>query len=92
MCHVSVGHVARIIEAAGIPTVSVFVRAFRHVAVEMGLPRVVVTRNPMGRPIGAPGDVERQQAVVDAALELLATATEGGTIVDLQARYRPGSD
>lgn len=90
MCHVSVGHVARLIEAAGIPTVSVFVRAFRHVAVEMGLPRVVVTEHPMGRPLGAPGDVARQQAVVDAALDLLETATEGGTIVDLTARYRPG--
>jgi hypothetical protein len=80
------------IEQAGIPTVSVFVRAFRHVAVEMNLPRVVVTQNPMGRPLGAPGDVERQQAVVDAALDLLETAQEGGTIVDLTARYRPGSD
>ena len=78
------------IEAAGIPTVVVFVRAFRHIAVEMGLPRVVVTQNPMGRPLGAPGDVERQGAVIDAAFSILERATEGGSIVDLTARYRPG--
>jgi hypothetical protein len=89
---VSVGHVARLIEMAGIPTVAVFVRAFRHIAVEMGLPRVVVTQNPMGRPLGPPGDADRQQAVVDTALGLLEAATAGGTIVDLAARYRPGSD
>lgn len=78
------------IEAAGIPTVCVFVRAFRHVAEEMGLARVVVTNHPMGRPFGAPGDAERQREVLDAAFELLENATEGGSFADLGARYRPG--
>ncbi len=86
----SVGHVARAVETAGIPTVVVFVRAFRQVAERMGLPRTIVTRHPMGRPLGAAGDVERQREVVAAALELLATASAGGALVELEAPFRPG--
>ena len=63
----SVGHVARAIEASGIPTVSVFVRSFRHLAQTMGVPRTVITRHPMGRPMGAPRDRLRQTAVLNAA-------------------------
>ncbi len=37
----------------------------------MGVARALVTDHPMGRPLGAPGDAERQMAVVRAALELL---------------------
>jgi hypothetical protein len=87
---VSVGHVAREIEATGIPTVSVYVRAFRHVAEAMGVPRAVVTRHPMGRTLGAPGDTERQHEVIAAALDLLEAASAGGAIVELDAPYRPG--
>jgi len=56
----------------------------------MGLPRTVVTRNPMGRPLGAPGDGERQREVVMAALALLEDAVAGGSIVELESPYRPG--
>ena len=87
----SVGHVARAIEDAGIPTVVVMVRSFRHVAERMALPRVVITRNPMGRPFGAPGDIDRQTAVLDAALSLLDGAIDGPSIVELEQPYRPGS-
>jgi hypothetical protein len=89
---VSVGHVAREFEAAGIPTVAVYVRAFRHVAEAMGVPRTVVTRHPMGRTLGAPGDVERQSDVIGAAFALLDSAQEGGAMVELEAPYRPGTD
>lgn len=87
--HVSVGHVAREAESRGIPTVAVAVRSFAHVAREMGYPRTVVTRHPMGRPLGPPGDRVTQRRVVRAGLELLGTATEGGTVVELEAPYRP---
>ncbi len=70
------------------PTVSIFVRAFRHVADAMKLPRVVVTRHPMGRPLGAPGDVARQREVLLAALRLLQEAQEGDSIVELPDPYR----
>jgi len=87
---VSVGHVQRAVEEAGIPTVSVFVRAFAHVVHEMKLPRTVVVRHPMGRPLGAPGDHEHQTEVVDAALDLLEGATSGHTVRELGIEWRPG--
>ena len=88
MCHVSVGHVARAVEAAGISTVSIFVRAFRHVAERMTLPRTIVTRHPMGRPMGAPGDAATHRRVLEAALDLVETAEAPGAIVELSGPYR----
>jgi hypothetical protein len=82
-----VGHLARLIEEAGIPTVAVYVRAFRHVAESMRVPRVLVTRHPMGRTLGAPHDVERQREVLEQALNLLKSAT-APTIVELPSPYR----
>lgn len=84
----SVGHVARAIEAVGIATVTVLVRAFRHIADNMQIPRVVVTRHPMGRPLGAPGDRDRQRQVILAALRLLAEPRAGISIVELPETYR----
>jgi hypothetical protein len=68
---VSVGHIARAIEAVGIPTVSVYVEAFLPAAKWQSTPRVAFTRFPMGRPLGAPGNRELQIQVIKAALELL---------------------
>jgi hypothetical protein len=60
--------------------VSVFVRAFEHRAVQLQVPRTLVTPHLMGRTIGPVGDRTRQRAVVDAALELLEEATTGATV------------
>jgi len=79
-----------VFEESGIPTVIIMVGPFRHRAASMRLPRVVVTRHPMGRPMGAPGDSERHSAVLGAALDLLASARQGGTIRDLPELFRPG--
>jgi hypothetical protein len=81
---VSVGHVARAIEEAGVPTVAVFIRAFRHVAQAMTLPRVLITPHLMGRTIGPPGARERQREVVTAALRLASEATGPGTMVTFE--------
>ena len=86
----SVGHVARSFEAAGLPTTAVYVKAFRHVAERMHVPRTVVTRHPMGRPLGAAFDPDRQEDVVRTALGLLTTATTGGTVVERDDPFRPG--
>jgi hypothetical protein len=64
------------------------VEAFRHRAVEMMVPRTVVTRFPMGRPLGAPNDAERHTDVIRDALDLLGTATEAGTIASYPQAYR----
>ena len=84
----SVGHVQRAVEEAGIPTVSVYVRSFGHIPELMGLSRSLITRHPMGRPLGAPGDGRRQRAVVEAALGLLESANQ--TIVEFDEPSRTG--
>jgi hypothetical protein len=91
VCHGSVGLVARALEAAGIPTVSVFIRAFRHTAVKLQVPRVLVTPHLMGRTIGPAGDQSRQRAVVEATLQVLQDAQVGATIQDFAAGLTPGS-
>ena len=83
----SVGHVARGFEEAGIPTVVIMAGPFRHRAVQMKPPRTVVTRNIPGHTISAPGHRERQREVLRAALRLLDSATEGGAILDLPGTY-----
>ncbi|RMG95868.1 MAG: hypothetical protein D6708_02845 [Candidatus Dadabacteria bacterium] len=89
MCHVSVGHVARTLEDAGLPTVAIYVKAFARVAREMHLPRVLLTPHPLGRPLGAPGDRERQSQVLRAALDLLETAEANGALREFPLPYRP---
>jgi hypothetical protein len=86
---VSVGHVARVVEEAGIPTVGVYVKGFAQVAKDMALPRVLVTRHPIGRPLGAPRDAERQTDVIRSALKLLDAAEAGSTLAEFPEPYRP---
>ncbi len=78
----SVGHVARALEAVGIATVCVYVEAFRHQAITLQVPRVLVTHFPLGRNLGAPGNAAQQLRVIRAALGLLERAESAPTIVD----------
>lgn len=89
MCHVSVGHIAAAIESTGIPTVAVMVRAFKHRAHQLKLPRALIVDHPMGRPLGAAHDAERQREVLAAAFDLVESAPENGTIVEFPKKYRP---
>lgn len=59
-----------------------FIRAFEHVAGRLRLPRVLVTPQLMGRTMGPVGDRATQRQTVEAALRLLAEATEPGTRVE----------
>lgn len=83
MCRVSVGHTARVLEEAGISTIVIYIRAFRHQAVNLKVPRVVVTPNILGRTVGKVGDAEGQRRVIREAFRLLETAEAPGTIVEL---------
>ena len=76
----SVGHTARVLEEAGIPSVCIYIRAFRHHAENLKPARTLVTKHLLGRTVGSPGDADGQRKVVEAALGLLETATEGPTI------------
>jgi hypothetical protein len=82
-----VGHVQRVFEAAGLPTVGIYIAAFAHVPEGMGVARALITEHPLGRPVGAPGDADRQRAVVSAALELL-TSNDATTIRRFPEPYR----
>jgi hypothetical protein len=83
VCHVSVGHVARALEESGIATVVVYIRAFRHLAAAMTIPRTLVTPHLMGRTMGPPGAIETHRQVLEVALRLTESATSAGTIVDV---------
>lgn len=63
------------------------VKAFERRLQAMRPPRVLITRHPMGRPIGPPGDHTRQREVLQAALELFETAETVGTFRELPAMY-----
>ncbi len=69
-------------------TVVVMAAPFAFRARGMKLPRTVITRHIMGRPIGAPNDAERQTQVLRAALNLLETAAGNGAVVELPESYR----
>jgi hypothetical protein len=86
---VSVGHVARAIEESGIPTVTIMTKAFAHRASEMSVPRTLVVRHPVGRPMGAPFDTSRHMSVLNAAFDLFELTTVNGNIVELSEAYRP---
>jgi hypothetical protein len=79
----SVGHVARAFENAGIPTVVIAVKSFENRMRSMALPRVLLTRELVGRPMGRPFDKDRQTRVLTAALELLETTTKNGMVKEI---------
>ena len=63
---------------------------FRDRTVGMSPARVLLTPHPMGRPLSAPFDVEKQLAVLKAGLDLLETAGAVGTVVEYPDVYRTG--
>ncbi len=79
------GLVARKIEEAGVPTVTLnMIWPYQRL---VGMPRVAAIEHPFGRPYGDVGDAERQRQVLWAALELARDATEPGEIRHLPFRW-----
>lgn len=76
---------ARLIEAAGIPTV--VVTMMPALAERMGAPRVLGVEFPFGHPFGRPGDTAVQASVLTAALRLLAGAGEAGARLDVDIEW-----
>ncbi len=75
------GLVGRVIEEAGIPTVTLnMIWEFQRA---LGMPRVAAIEHPFGRPYGDVGDAETQGAVLRAALDVFGTATEPGHVEHL---------
>lgn len=75
------GLVCRVAEESGIATVCV--STGRDLTAQVKPPRSVFLNHPMGNTFGRPNDVERQRAILQAALELVESAEEGGVLVDL---------
>ncbi len=64
-----------------------YIGAFAHVPRQMSVARALITPHPLGRPLGAPGDGERQLAVVESAIELFEETQ--ATIREFPLAYRP---
>ena len=79
------GLVARKIEAAGIPTVTLnMIWPYQRL---VGMPRVAAIEHPFGRPFGDVGDRARQREVLAAALALATEAKAPGRIEHLPFRW-----
>lgn len=78
---------ARVIEASGIPTVTVTMMPV--MAQKYRASRVLGVQFPFGHAFGDIGNVDLQMQTLRAALDLLASATDPETRVDLDATW-PG--
>ena len=76
---------ARLVEAAGIPTV--VVTMMPATATALLTPRVVGVEFPFGHPFGRPGDRVTQRLVLGAALAVLAGGAGPGTRVDVDLEW-----
>ena len=82
------GLVQRVLEASGIPTVTLSL--IPDLTRAVGVPRLAGISYPFGRPLGRPHDADGQRAVLRAMLELLPSASGPETCVELPFEW-PGS-
>ena len=79
------GLVARVVEEAGIPTVTV--STGRDITALVRPPRSLFVNFPMGNTFGRAGDTARQTEILRAALDFAVTAEEPGVLVDLPLEW-----
>jgi len=78
--------IQREIEARGIPTIGIsLVRAYTE---KVRPPRAVFLRWPFGHPLGEPGAVNQQYAVIVKTFDALYSIDKPGTIVDIPWLWR----
>ncbi len=68
-------------------TVIIAIRAFRTTLAAMTLPRVLLTPNPLGRPLGKPHNRKKHKAAILAALTLLVEAKQVREVIELPGSY-----
>lgn len=83
------GLVARALEDAGVPTVSV--TAARDITESVRPPRAVYVHTPLGWQIGMPGDAAGQRTRLEAILRTGIAIGEPGGIADLGYEYPTGA-
>ncbi len=59
---------------------------------EVKSPRAVFVKWPIGHPLGEPGRVDEQMAVLKSAFKALETIKVPGTIIDLPYRWKRYED
>lgn len=74
------------IEAAGIPTIGISI--VRSYSEKIQPPRTIFLRWPFGHPLGEPGAVRQQRAVLFEAFKALYSITTPGAIIDLPFAWR----
>ena len=74
------GLIARTIEAAGIPTVSII--GLKEIAEKVHPPRSVYLKWPFGHPLGAPGNRAQQLSAIHYALRALYEVRQPGAILE----------
>ncbi len=90
MCHQSIGLIARHLEAAGFPTISL--TSARSITVAANPPRAVFVDLPLGHTAGPPNDEAMQHHIVTTAIDLGVAMTkpepgDPGRIIDLDLRW-----
>ena len=78
ICHHSLGVIQRVIEGAGLATISLTLEPELTKLVKV--PRAMGVDFPPGCPVGEPTDRDKQMKVLKEALEYLATMTQPGTL------------
>jgi len=76
-----VGLIARVLEAAGVPTL--IMTSAWDITRALGPPRAAFLHAPLGHQTGPPGDPQAQRGIVQAALEAGISLETPGEIVDL---------
>ena len=87
LCHQSIGLVARAIELAGIPTMTLAV--LKDVAEDVRPPRVALYNGELGSVAGKPNFPEHQRRILDEALRLIEPIDQPGIrnlVVELQSQ------
>lgn len=78
--------IQREIERCGIPTVGISI--VRNYSEEVKPPRTVFLRWPFGHPLGEPGNIDQQAAVLTRTLRALIEIEQPGEIIDLPFKWR----
>ncbi|MGO9452878.1 MAG: hypothetical protein ACLQDV_17855 [Candidatus Binataceae bacterium] len=81
MCHQSVGLIARAVEEAGIPTLSM--TSALDITRAVKPPRAVFVNFPLGHQTGKPNQPDLQRQIVRDALRAFETIKSPGTIIEL---------
>jgi len=81
-----VGLIARVLETAGIATVSISLT--KDLTEAVGVPRALFVRWPLGHPLGEPNNAEQQRTLIFDALHLLKSAQAPGIIAEPGYRWR----